>query len=37
MLNSDGERVPLEFTCEGDLIRINKRVGVLEPVILFIS
>lgn len=37
MLNSDGERVPLNFTYDGDTIRIEKTVGVLEPVILFLS
>ena len=37
MLNCNGERVLLDFTYDGDIIRINKHVGVLEPVIMFFS
>ena len=37
MLNPNGERVPLEFSYVENELRINKRLGVLETAILFLS
>jgi hypothetical protein len=37
ILTEDGTRSPIAFKCCGDKIIIDKRVGVLEPVILFIK
>lgn len=35
-LNERGERVPVSFSIDGETVTVNERVGVLEPVILFI-
>ena len=37
ILDSNGERVPCEFTRDGNLYRINVQAGALEPVILFLG
>ncbi len=37
MLSPDGEKVKLDFTKEGNVIRIDKTVLTLEPVMLFIK
>ncbi len=36
-LNGKGEKVPLNFNVEDEVVRIEKHVAVLEPVILFLS
>ena len=36
-LNPDGERVPLEFTADGNTVTVREKMSVLIPLVLFIQ
>ena len=37
LLSPDGDLIPISFTVEGSTLRIDYRVGVLEPIVLIID